>query len=136
MSDVSGGRNGECRSDDGRDTITLVGLRGKGYHGVLASEREQGQTFTVDLTIGVDTRPAAASDDLTRTVDYSQLATVVHQHIAGTPVALIETLAEGIAKDVLAASELIGWVDVTVHKPGAPIPEAFDDVVLQIRRRR
>ena len=31
----------------------------------------------IDLTLGVDTRPAAASDDLRDTVDYGSLVTAV-----------------------------------------------------------
>ena len=46
------------------DRIALRGLTARGRHGWFAHERENGQEFTVDVVLGVDTRTAAASDDL------------------------------------------------------------------------
>lgn len=115
------------------DTIEVRGIRGYGHHGVLASERSDGQEFSVDIVIGLSTRAAAASDDLAETVNYADVAERVHAHITGEPCALIETLAEHIASDVLATSAA-EWVEVAVHKPSAPIPVPFDDVVVRIRR--
>ena len=34
-----------------RDTIELLGVRAKGYHGVFAEERREGQDFVVDVVI-------------------------------------------------------------------------------------
>ena len=70
------------------------GLRGFGRHGVLASERANGQPFLVDVELGVDTRRAAKSDDLSDTVDYAGLADRVVALVEGEPVNLIETLAD------------------------------------------
>jgi len=56
------------------DQIALRGLRGYGYHGVLDSERHDGQEFGVDAVLWVDTAAAAASDDLSLTVDYAAMA--------------------------------------------------------------
>lgn len=59
------------------DLITVTGLGGYGYHGVLQSEREEGQQFYVDLALQVNTLQAAATDDLEHTVDYGRLAAEV-----------------------------------------------------------
>lgn len=115
------------------DTIEILGVRGYGHHGVLAAERTDGQEFTVDVTLRVSTRAASASDDLADTVNYADIAERVHAHITGKPCALIETLAERIASDVLAASG-VEWVEIAVHKPSAPIPVPFDDVIVRIQR--
>ncbi len=48
---------------------------------------------------------------------------------------LIETLAQRLA-DVCLAEPPVAWVEVTVHKPEAPIRVAFDDVSLTIHRSR
>lgn len=123
------------RSADGRDLdrISLIGLSATGHHGVLAAERRDGQTFRVDVVLHVDTRPAAAADDLTLTVDYGVLATRVEAVITGEPVDLIETLAQRIA-DVALEMGGVRAVDVVVHKPQAPITVPFDDVRVAIRR--
>ena len=56
------------------DRLALRGLRGLGYHGVFEHERRDGQEFVVDVELGLDTRPAAAGDDLAATVHYGELA--------------------------------------------------------------
>jgi dihydroneopterin aldolase len=117
------------------DRVTLRGLRGHGRHGVLAQERQTGQPFVVDVVLGLDTRPAAASDALADTVDYGVLATTVVGIVEGDPVDLIETLAQRIA-DACLAHAYVEEVEVTVHKPEAPIPVPFEDVAVTIVRSR
>lgn len=115
------------------DTVSLLGLRAYGYHGVLDFEREQGQDFIVDVEMQVDTRPAAATDDLSLTVDYGQVAAEVVAIITGSPVDLIETLAERIAARVLQFDGVEG-VSIAVHKPQAPVGQEFSDVIVRITR--
>src|SRR6185437_14922497 len=81
----------------GIDRITLSGLRGRGLHGVYPRERVEGQTFVVDAALELDTRPAAAGDELARTADYGTIAEKLVAVIEGEPVNLIETLAAGLA---------------------------------------
>jgi dihydroneopterin aldolase len=117
------------------DRVALHGLRIRGHHGVFQHEREDGQTFVIDLALGLDTRPAAAGDDLRRTVHYGVLAEQVAAVVAGEPVDLIETLAQRIA-DTCLGHEVVEEVEVTVHKPDAPVTVPFDDVTVTITRRR
>jgi 7,8-dihydroneopterin aldolase/epimerase/oxygenase len=117
------------------DRIALVGLEARGHHGVFDFEREAGQVFRVDVVLGLDTRPAAASDDLADTADYGALARGVLGVVEGEPVDLLETLAQRIA-DVCLGDERVAWTEVTVHKPAAPIEATFADVALTIHRSR
>ncbi|MBO3095717.1 2-amino-4-hydroxy-6-hydroxymethyldihydropteridine diphosphokinase [Cellulomonas dongxiuzhuiae] len=117
------------------DQIRLTGVTATGYHGVFEHERRDGQTFVADVVVHVDTRRAAAGDDLVHTVDYGQAAQLVAAVLSGEPVDLIETVAERIAATVLALPG-VQAVDVAVHKPQAPIPVPFGDVVVSIRRDR
>lgn len=117
------------------DRVALRGLRGFGRHGVLPSERATGQQFVVDVDLGLDTRAAAGSDDLIDTVDYAGLADRVVALVEGEPVNLIETLAERIAAMCLD-NVGVEQVQVTVHKPEAPVAVAFDDVSVTIMRSR
>ncbi|MBD8020583.1 2-amino-4-hydroxy-6-hydroxymethyldihydropteridine diphosphokinase [Brevibacterium gallinarum] len=113
------------------DAITLTGLTVYGYHGVFDFERREGQNFIVDVTLHTDTRAAAASDALIDTADYGTLAEDIAAIIAGEPLNLIETLAERIAEHCLTVA---ARATVTVHKPAAPVPVAFDDVSVTITR--
>lgn len=122
---------------DGRslDQVQLTGVSARGYHGVLPSERQTGQEFRADVVLYLDTRPAAAGDDLARTVSYADVASDVHDVLTGEPADLVETVAERIAAVVLARPQ-VEAVDVRVHKPQAPIPVPFIDVEVAIRRDR
>lgn len=120
---------------DGLDRITLHGLRGRGLHGVYPRERVEGQTFIVDVALGVDTRAAARADDLAETAHYGVIAEKIVAMIEGEPVNLIETLAQRIA-DVCLADPMVLAVEVAVHKPDAPITVPFDDVSIVINRTR
>jgi 7,8-dihydroneopterin aldolase/epimerase/oxygenase len=117
------------------DHIALRGLRARGRHGCLPAERELGQEFVVDVVLGLDMRPAAAKDDLSRTVDYGTLAGRLVSLVEGPPVNLIETLAERLAA-VCLEHENVEEVEVTVHKPSAPIPHPFADVTVTLHRVR
>lgn len=117
------------------DEITLTGLTAHGHHGVFDHERRDGQRFTVDVTLRLDTTRAAASDDVTDTVHYGELAGAIVAIIEGEPVNLIETLAHRIAETVLA-DDRVAETAVTVHKPQAPIPHQFADVSVTVTRGR
>jgi dihydroneopterin aldolase len=117
------------------DRIALRGLRAHAHHGVYAFERERGQLFHVDAVLELDTVPAAAGDDLERTVNYAELAQQLYAVLTGKPVNLLETLAQRLA-DVCLASPLVGAVEITVHKPQAELGVPFDDVAVTIRRER
>lgn len=117
------------------DRIGLHGLRATGHHGVHAEERASGQPFVIDVLLEVDTRAAAASDEVTDTVHYGELAHDVVAVVEGEPVNLIETLAARIV-DVCLQRPLVASVEVTVHKPEAPVGVPFDDVTLTVVRSR
>ncbi|NMO04784.1 dihydroneopterin aldolase [Gordonia sp. TBRC 11910] len=117
------------------DRIELRGLRVRGFHGVFEHERIDGQDFLIDVTLWMDLALAAASDDLADTADYGVLAQTVHDIVAGEPRNLIETVGAEIA-ETLMADERLAAVEVTVHKPSAPIPLTFADVAVVTRRSR
>ncbi len=117
------------------DILRITGIECQGHHGVFEFERREGQPFVIDLELGLDTRPAAASDDLVDTVDYGALVQAVKRAVETDPVDLIETLADRLAK-VCCLDGRVEWARVTVHKPDAPIDATFDDVALTITRRR
>lgn len=117
------------------DRIELRGLKVRGNHGVFDHERVDGQDFVVDITVWLDLRIAAASDELGDTLDYGTLAKRAADIVAGPPRNLIETVSAEIADDIMA-DERLHAVEVVVHKPSAPIPLTFDDVAVVARRTR
>ncbi|RZS64347.1 dihydroneopterin aldolase [Agromyces ramosus] len=118
-----------------RDRITLTGVRVRAHHGVFDVEREQGQEFVIDVSVAIDLSAAASGDDLGRTVHYGELAEAVVAAVERDPVDLIETVAERVAA-VALAHPAVEEVEVTVHKPEAPIEVPFADVAVTIVRGR
>jgi 7,8-dihydroneopterin aldolase/epimerase/oxygenase len=117
------------------DRLSITGIEAFGHHGVFDFERRDGQPFVVDLVLGVDTSAAAVSDDLADTVDYGTLTMQVKQAVEQHPVDLVETVAQRVA-DICLADDRVGWAEVTLHKPQAPIDAPFADVALTIHRSR
>ncbi len=118
-----------------QDELAVRGIECWAHHGVFDFEKRQGQTFVVDLVLGLDTRAAAASDDLADTVDYGSLVADVKAAVERDPVDLIETVVQRIADSCLLDSR-VEWARVTLHKPDAPIDATFSDVALTITRTR
>lgn len=116
------------------DRITLKGLRVRGHHGVYEFERREGQDFVVDATLDLDLSQAIATDDVVNTIHYGELASRLATVIAGEPVNLIETLAARLL-DVCLEDKRVAAATITVHKPQAPIPHAFNDVSVTLHRR-
>lgn len=117
------------------DRISLCGLRVYAYHGVFDEERANGQPFVVDVTIGFDAEPAGRTDDLAETVDYGALAGRIVAAVQSDPVNLIETVAQRVA-DICLTDPVARDVEVTVHKPQAPVGVELDDVAITIHRSR
>lgn len=117
------------------DRIELRGLKVRGHHGVFDHERRDGQDFVVDVVVWMDLAKAAATDDLTQTLHYGELAERAAAIVAGEPRNLIETVSAEIAEDVMKDAR-VHAVEVTLHKPSAPIPLDFADVAVVARRSR
>ena len=117
------------------DRIVLEGISARGCHGVLDVEKTDGQVFVVDVTLEVDLRRAGRSDLLAHTVNYAEVAAEIVALITGPSLHLIETLADQIAAAALRRP-LVQAVEVTVHKPQAPVGVPFEDVRVLVERRR
>lgn len=118
------------------DRITLTGLRVRGNHGVFEHEKKDGQDFVIDVTAWLELAPAAETDKLADTLDYGELATRVAAIVGGPSRDLIETVATDAAEDLMRWDSRLHAVEVTVHKPQAPIEQPFGDVAVTIRRSR
>lgn len=117
------------------DLITLTGIEVLAKHGVLDSEQRKAQLFRIDVVASLDLSDAGASDDLSDTLDYGELAIEVREVVGSESHSLIERVATRVAEVVLD-HERVEQVTVTVHKPQAPVDVVFDDVSVTITRDR
>lgn len=118
------------------DRLILKGLRYQGRHGVETWERRVGQPFIVDLVLHLDLAPAGSSDSIASTVNYAQVYQCVREVVQGPPCRLIERVAEKIGVAVLSGFAPVRGVEVTVHKPHAPIGGDMEWVACCITRWR
>ncbi|MCL5256429.1 MAG: dihydroneopterin aldolase [Chloroflexi bacterium] len=106
-----------------KDKIMVNGMVFYGYHGVHPAEKELGQRFVIDLEMVADLSEAARTDDLSKTLNYSEAYRITKEVVEGPSRNLIEAVAEEIAAKVLAALPA-AEVTVRVHKPQSPIKAA------------
>lgn len=118
------------------DIIKLSSVSAIGYHGVFDHEKRDGQPFITDVLLHLDVAAAAATDDLHKTADYGAVAETVVGMVTGQSFDLIETLSVRTAEKILANFPVVEAVEVTIHKPKAPIQVPFGDVSISVFRTR
>ena len=118
------------------DTVFVTGLAVHAYHGVMDHEATVGQTFRLDLVLDVDLSAASRSDKLAHTVGYDQIVNVASLAFCTRRHRLVEASAGAVAEAVLSRFPQVSRVQVTVHKPHAPIAATFADVGVTIIRGR
>lgn len=101
------------------DRIVIKDLLVPGIVGINPEERDAEQDILVNVTLWVDTRPAAASDRIEDAVNYRSVAKAMIAHLREGRPRLVERLAEELAGVCLAADSRIAEVEVSVEKPGA-----------------
>ncbi len=116
--------------------IIIKGLRLKAYHGVNPEEKENGQTFLLDITAQLDTKKAGLSDDLSDTVSYAKMIKTATAIFTAEKNDLIERAAERVASGLLSEYCALQSVTVLLKKPEAPINADFDYVAVEITKER
>jgi 7,8-dihydroneopterin aldolase/epimerase/oxygenase len=118
------------------DRIVLARMVFLARHGVNDWEKVEEQRFEVDVDLGVDVRAAAKDDDLAKTVDYRGVYETTRRVVEDTTLELIESLADTIAGELLAANEAVEDVVVRVRKPDVDLGGPLDSAGVEVRRRR
>ena len=118
------------------DRIILDGMQFYGYHGGSPEERSLGQPFRVDMEVFLDLTQAGEMDDLSATVSYTHIYRMAKEVMDGQPRHLLESLANRIAEDVLAAFP-VQAVKVRVTKTRPPIKGAVvSGAAVEVLRER
>ncbi len=116
------------------DKITIANLRCTAHIGCKPDERALPQALIITVTLGLDTMPAAQSDDLNLTVNYAHLAKDVIRHCEASQCQLIETLAQNLATMCLETSPIIQEVTILLKKPAGM--SNGDYAAIEITRQR
>lgn len=116
--------------------IKIRGLEASACHGVNAEEKIKPQRFVFDADIYADFYDAAKSDDLTLTINYSKLCSLIVKVTVENSFNLIETLAYECAFAVMESFGLARKISLTVKKPEAPLKVRFESVEAEVALER
>lgn len=116
------------------DIVYLRELNVETVIGIFDWERRIRQTVSIDLEMGADIRPAAATDDIAQALDYKAVAKRLIEFVGNAEFQLVETLAERVAAIVMTEFN-VPWLRLRLSKPGA-IRGARDVGVVIERGRR
>lgn len=117
------------------DKIKIKDLEIYGHHGVLQEENALGQKFLVSVVLWLNLKEAGKTDDLHKSVNYSEVSHFIKEFMENNTFQLIEAVAEGIAKGILLQFPLVKKIKIQIKKPWAPILLPLDTVSVEIKRR-
>ena len=115
--------------------IHVSGIKCYAYHGCLEEEAVIGGNYIVDVEIETDFEEAASTDDLSKTVDYSEVSEIATRQMA-TRSKLIEHVAKRICDELLKKIPRIQAVKVKVIKLNPPVNADVERVSVEINRKR
>jgi len=99
------------------DKVLIEGLKVDAVIGVYDWERQIEQPLVIDVTMTVDTRQAAATDELVHAVNYAEISERLISLTRELKPKLIETLADRLAQLILEQYVLVQVVQIKVKKP-------------------
>ncbi|MBC53071.1 MAG: dihydroneopterin aldolase [Gammaproteobacteria bacterium] len=100
------------------DIVYIKELQIQTVIGIYDWEREIRQTVSIDLDMATDIRSAAATEDISNTLDYKAVSKRLIAFVEAAEFLLIETMAEELAAIVLAEFP-VSWLRLRLGKPGA-----------------
>ncbi|MCZ2721157.1 dihydroneopterin aldolase [Marinomonas sp. 15G1-11] len=116
-----------------KDIVFIEGLKTEAVIGVYDWEKAIQQTLVFDLEMQHDNRLPAATDDLSKTLDYEAISNFITDFCSTNVFELIETLAEKLCAELIETFS-IHSITMTLRKPGA-VPTA-NAVGVKIHRQK
>ncbi|MGB4246686.1 MAG: dihydroneopterin aldolase [Pseudohongiellaceae bacterium] len=100
------------------DIVYIHELQIETIIGIYDWERLRKQVVSLDLEMGADIRPAAATEDINKALDYKAVSKRLISFIEESEFLLIETMAEKVA-EIVMTEFAVPWLRLRVGKPGA-----------------
>ncbi|GGI56254.1 dihydroneopterin aldolase [Winogradskyella haliclonae] len=115
--------------------IKVENIRVFAHHGCLAEETKIGSDYRVDLEVKANLKISANTDELSDTVDYVFLNTVVREEMA-QPSKLLETVAQRILNRIFSEDKMVNKATVSVSKINPPIGGDVEMVTIKMTQKR
>ena len=100
--------------------VKINNLKTYAYHGCLSEERKIGSEYIVNLSATFNSSASSESDNLTDTVDYVKLKSIILKEME-IPSNLLEHVVNRIINNCFDSIPLISSLDVEVFKLNPPI---------------
>jgi 7,8-dihydroneopterin aldolase/epimerase/oxygenase len=100
------------------DIIFLGGLEIETVIGIYDWERTIKQKIVLDIEMAFDIKKAAATDNISYTLDYKAVSDRIVEFVENSQFFLVETLIEEIAK-ILLHEFPSPWIKIVLNKKGA-----------------
>lgn len=101
-----------------QDRIFITNLQLSALIGCLPEEQSKKQPLILDVVLYTDIRAAGKSDDLTKTINYAEVADCIADHVKNNQYKLVETLSEQLASVILERFS-VSQVTIKIAKPEA-----------------
>ncbi|MBK5278760.1 MAG: dihydroneopterin aldolase [Bacteroidia bacterium] len=115
--------------------VALEGLEFHAYHGVYAHERSSGNKFEVDIVVDTEFLDSAFQDDLSGTINYETLYSIVKEEMA-KPSKLLETVGHAIAQQTLKEFSEAKSIEVRISKFNPPIGGVCKKATVSVNKVR
>ena len=116
------------------DKLYLENVEIFANHGVFQEEKKLGQKFIISVELTLDTREAAITCDLSKSVHYGELCHKIEEEFKKESYDLIETAVEKVAEYILFNYDMVKKAKVKLKKPWAPIGRHLDYAAVEIER--
>jgi len=102
-----------------KQTVALKDVKCFARHGYYPEEQLIGNHFVVDLE--TEFIPRGFDDELTQTVNYEELNTIIQEEMQNTQ-KLLETVVNNIISNVIKLYPFVETVQVSIKKLNPPMP--------------
>jgi len=116
-----------------KDLIRIKDMSFYGYHGVTAAEKETGRKYEVDCELEVDLAEPGQTDQLSDTIDYTEVYNLIKKEVENTAYSLLERLASSLAGKLLDSFPVY-HVTLRVRKLTPPIAGDIRYIEVEITR--
>ncbi|MBO4738151.1 MAG: dihydroneopterin aldolase [Bacteroidales bacterium] len=111
--------------------ININGMKFYAYHGCFDEEKIVGTHFVVNCSLDVDCKQAALTDDLSRTVNYQEVYSVIAEQMKQSS-DLLEHIAYRIIKAIMNTFAEVKHVAVEICKLNPPLGGQMDSVSVKM----
>ncbi|SDC11885.1 dihydroneopterin aldolase [Pedobacter soli] len=112
-----------------KQTVALKDVKCFALHGYYPEEQWTGNHFIIDLT--TEFTPLGFDDELTQTVNYEDLNSIIRTEMKNTQ-KLLETVLNNIISKVIEIYPFVEKIDVSMKKLNPPMPGQIGHSFVQL----